>query len=426
MPLRFEDFAGDNLEELDNPILSIALTPNAQLAVVGEARRYMSVWNTQWGELFDQSYDSRSATAVAMTPDGRRLLCRGKLGSDHAWSIQVWEIKWGIGRPFLRLMTLRRKLAPSMGLALSPDGRIAAWGEGGALHIWDIEKGEFLRTLDASSGEIQSLRFSPDGCLVASGGSRGVVNIWDVNTGCLHLQCGNSLVRYALAVMPDGRSLAAAGEDGSFFVFDMRSGTCPRTWQAHESEFNVIAVSSDCRKVVSGSLKDRTLRVWDLEGARRIAMTKLPFGVMALDLKRSLLAVGDHSGNVLFFYVRQLTGTPVVTPVRLWNFGMWSLYLPAGATAHERRQIHPSNWSDELTVFCDWCGKRCVPPVSVLDAIRGIAKNSKLEPGESPCLKLPDEAWDEPRLLSTCSLCHEQLKYNPFVVDNQGFPIVTN
>lgn len=418
MPLSIEDFAGEDLEDRDNPIFSIALWPDARLAVAGEARHALSVWDTRRGGWLDSSYDSRSAIAVAVTPDQRRMVCRSRLGSDRALSMQVWEIKMAIGRPFLRLMTLRRNLAPSMGLALSPDGRIAAWGEGSTLHIWDIETGECLRTLREYSGEIQSVRFSPDGCLVASADSGGV-QVWDVNTGCLYLRCATTLAPSALALMPDGRSLAAAGEDGSFLLFDTRNGACTRTWQAHESQFNVIVVSSDCRTVVSGSLSDRTLRVWDIEGARRIAMTALPFGVLALDMKRSLLAVGDRGGNVLFFYVPQLTGTPVVTPVRLWNFGMWSLYTPSDGTAHERRQTQPSAWSDELTIFCDWCGKRSVPPSSVLDAIRGIAKNSKFEPGDSPCLKLSDEAWDEPRLRSHCSLCHEPLKYNPFVVDNR-------
>lgn len=420
MSATLEDFAGDGLEERDNPIFSIALTPNAQLAVVGEARHNMSVWNTQERELFDRSYDSKTVTAVAMTPDRRRLLSRGKLGSDRGWSMQVWEIKWGIGRPFLRLATLRRNLAPSMGIALSPDGRLAAWGEGSTVHIWDIETGKCLRRLYEYSGEIQSIRFLPDGCLVASADPGGV-QVWDVNTGCLHLRldnpCDNALVPNALALMPDGRSLAAASQDGWLSVFDFRSGTCTKTWQAHESAFHLIAASSDCRSVVSGSLEDRTLRVWDISGTRRVAITTLPFGPLALDLKRSLLAIGDRGGNVFFLYARQLTGTSVVTPVRLWNFGV---------CAFDRRPIHPSAWAGELTVFCDWCGERSVPPSPVLDAISGIAKNSKLGPGDSPCLKLPDEAWHEPRLLSICSLCHEPLKYNPFVVDSRGIPFGIN
>ncbi|MEK6284535.1 MAG: hypothetical protein AABO57_02230 [Acidobacteriota bacterium] len=65
-------------------------------------------------------------------------------------------------------------------------------------------------------------------------------------------------------------------------------------------------------------------------------------------------------------------------------------------------------------------------PSLVLDEISGIATISNLGPGDSPCMKMPDDAWDEPRLLSCCSLCREPLKYNPFVVDNRENPFVIN
>ncbi|MFY9573960.1 MAG: hypothetical protein WAV20_21390 [Blastocatellia bacterium] len=415
MLLSFDNFAGNAVEDLGNPVFSIAMTSNARLAVVGRARSPISVWDVRSGEMLDSSYDSISAIAVAVTPDQRRMVCRSRLGGDGALSLQVWEIKMAIGRPFLRLATLRRNLSPSMGLALSPDGRLAAWGEGSTLHIRDLETSECHQTLRGSSGEIQSLKFSPDGCLVALAGSEGL-EVWDVNRGSLQFECSDSLEPHALGLMPDGRWLVVAGEDGSISVFDARNGTRIRTWRAHEPGLNVIAVSSDCRKVASGSLTDRSIGVWDVESSQCITKAELPFGVIALDLKRSLLAVGDRGGNVLFSYVRQLTGTPVVTPVRLWKFGQWSLYRPTEDGPYERRQVQPGVWSDELTVFCDWCGERPVPPSSVLEAIRGIAKDARLEPGDSPCLKLPDEAWNEPRLLSHCSVCHESLKYNPFVV----------
>lgn len=47
-------------------------------------------------------------------------------------------------------------------------------------------------------------------------------------------------------------------------------------------------------------------------------------------------------------------------------------------------------------------------------------RSSRIGPDDSPCLKLPDEAWDEPRLLSECPKCQKPLKFNPFVVDNKG------
>ena len=60
-------------------------------------------------------------------------------------------------------------------------------------------------------------------------------------------------------------------------------------------------------------------------------------------------------------------------------------------------------------------------PVSpeILDVIRAINRNANLSPDQSPCLELPDEAWNEPRLLSECPFCHKPLKFNPFIVDNR-------
>ena len=55
---------------------------------------------------------------------------------------------------------------------------------------------------------------------------------------------------------------------------------------------------------------------------------------------------------------------------------------------------------------------------SLLTRPQHVAAN--LSPDQSPCLELPDKAWDEPRLLSECPLCRKPLRFNPFIVDNRG------
>jgi len=55
----------------------------------------------------------------------------------------------------------------------------------------------------------------------------------------------------------------------------------------------------------------------------------------------------------------------------------------------------------------------------ILEVIRSINREAGLRPDQSPCLELPDEAWEEPRLLSECPLCHKPLRFNPFIVDNR-------
>jgi hypothetical protein len=54
-----------------------------------------------------------------------------------------------------------------------------------------------------------------------------------------------------------------------------------------------------------------------------------------------------------------------------------------------------------------------------VNRIAAITRNAGLAPADSPCGKLPAEAWAEPHLRGECPLCHEPLKFNPFVVDNR-------
>lgn len=58
-------------------------------------------------------------------------------------------------------------------------------------------------------------------------------------------------------------------------------------------------------------------------------------------------------------------------------------------------------------------------PAAILDTIAATTRTAHLGPDDFPCLGLPAEAWAEPGLLSECPLCHEPLKFNPFVVDNR-------
>jgi hypothetical protein len=55
-------------------------------------------------------------------------------------------------------------------------------------------------------------------------------------------------------------------------------------------------------------------------------------------------------------------------------------------------------------------GKMITPfllAAKLLDVINGITRNANLTDNQSPCLDLPVEVWDEPRLLSACPLCRQ-------------------
>jgi hypothetical protein len=59
-----------------------------------------------------------------------------------------------------------------------------------------------------------------------------------------------------------------------------------------------------------------------------------------------------------------------------------------------------------------------VPSAKVLEAITGIGRNAGLSAEQPPCVTLPAEAWNEPRLATACPHCRQGVRFNPFVVDN--------
>jgi hypothetical protein len=71
---------------------------------------------------------------------------------------------------------------------------------------------------------------------------------------------------------------------------------------------------------------------------------------------------------------------------------------------------------------CPLCGHRFKPPVMILETIDGLPKKAGLRPGQSPCLDLPSEAWEDPGLLSVCPNCSMKLKFNPFITGGNNKP----
>src|SRR6185436_2741009 len=68
-------------------------------------------------------------------------------------------------------------------LAFSPDGALLASGHvDGAIHLWDLAKGEELAARARHEAIVSCLAFSPNGQELASGGMDSVGKVWEVET----------------------------------------------------------------------------------------------------------------------------------------------------------------------------------------------------------------------------------------------------
>ncbi len=91
-----------------------------------------------------------------------------------------------------------------------------------SVRLWDGSTGACLATLQAHSGMVYTVQFSPDGLLLASGGFDKAVHVWDAAQGTLVRSYRASGGVYSVQWRGDGMRLAATLTDFSTHVFDVR------------------------------------------------------------------------------------------------------------------------------------------------------------------------------------------------------------
>jgi RNA polymerase sigma factor (sigma-70 family) len=252
----------------------LAYSPDGKTLTSGGWDCIIRFWDPVTGKELQRTLAHQDAIwKVAFSPDGKLL-------ATASWdkTVRLWDRFTGN-----EIRQLKGHQESARCVAFSPDGKILASGSNDqTIRLWAVESGKETRCLKGEN-RIKSVAFSPDGKLLACAGGEdliggeqaeqalaeqpvgpGEVRLWDVATGrqVLRWQSPQGGVQ-SVAFSPDGKWLAAGGNDSMVHFWDIASGREVRRSQAHQSAIQSIAFSPDGKVLASAGL-DGMLALWNV------------------------------------------------------------------------------------------------------------------------------------------------------------------
>ncbi len=204
-------------------------------------------------------------------------------------------------------------LNPIYAIAVTQDGQFLAAARANQIFIYHIPSKTLVTRLTdpnllksgfakqpgvAERDLVQSLAFSPDGMLLASGGYR-TVKLWRRPGAAKLAEMGAGLPVTDLAASADGKWIATVAPGNTVKLWNAADGKPAKDLAGHGGAVTDLKFSADSTKLLTGSA-DKSVRVWTIADGKQAAQLDTPGEVSAVTwlAKDAKIATGHNDGQV--------------------------------------------------------------------------------------------------------------------------------